>query len=228
MVAKQQVRQAIQVCAHWQGMENPVVMGTLFSVLSRGKEVFSFEYDSAWLKSPNAQIRDPDLRLFTGPQYARDEHGNFGLFLDSCPDRWGRVLMQCREAQQAGSEERKARTLIESDYLLGVYDGHRMGALRFRRSEDEPFLDDQEEMAVPPWAKLRDLEYASLQLEQDNAENDKDYMAWLKCSLLQEVHLVVHVLKRASLTKTAIPILPNSQAVVMKSMLANGNTLCIN
>lgn len=180
MVAKQHNRQSIQVCAHWQGMENPVPMGTLFSVLSRGKEVFSFEYDSAWLKSPNAQILDPDLRLFSGPQYARDGQDNFGLFLDSCPDRWGRVLMQRREAQQAKSEERKARTLLDSDYLLGVYDGHRMGALRFRRSDDEPFLDDQEDMAAPPWTKLRDLEYASLQLEKDNAERDKDYMAWLK------------------------------------------------
>jgi hypothetical protein len=35
-------------------------------------------------------------------------------------------------------------------------------------------------MAAPPWTKLRDLEYASLQLEQDDAENNKDYMKWLK------------------------------------------------
>jgi serine/threonine-protein kinase HipA len=174
------IRKAIQVCAHWHGMENPILMGTLYAAPSRGREIFSFEYDSAWLKSPQAQVLDPALMLFSGPQYARDGHNNFGLFLDSSPDRWGRVLMQRREAQQARSEERAARPLLESDYLLGVFDGHRMGALRFRLSDIGPFLDDQKDMAAPPWAKLRDLEYASLQLEQDNAESNKDYMTWLK------------------------------------------------
>lgn len=179
MAAKKQTQKAIQVCAHWQGMEEPVFMGTLFAALSRGKEVFSFEYDPTWLKSPYAQSLDPDLGLFSGPQYARDGHDNFGLFLDSSPDRWGRVLMQRREAQQAQAEERDIRTLMESDYLLGVYDGHRMGALRFRLSEDAQFLDNQESMSAPPWTKLRDLEYASLQLERDNAENESDYLKWL-------------------------------------------------
>ena len=159
MAVKKQTQKAIQVCAHWQGMKEPVFMGTLFAATSRGKEVFSFEYAPSWLKSPYAQSLDPDLGLFAGPQYARDGHDNFGLFLDSSPDRWGRVLMQRREAQQSQSEDRDIRTLMESDYLLGVYDGHRMGALRFRFSEDTPFLDNQESMSAPPWTKLRDLEY---------------------------------------------------------------------
>jgi len=173
-------QKAIQVCAHWQGMADPVLMGTLYAAPSRGKEIFSFEYEPSWLKSPYAQLLDPDLGLFSGPQYARDGHDNFGLFLDSSPDRWGRVLMQRREAQLAKVEDRDTRPLMESDYLLGVYDGHRMGALRFRLSEDSPFLDDQADMAAPPWTKLRDLEYASLQLERENAESEQDYMTWLK------------------------------------------------
>jgi len=155
-------------------------MGTLYATPVRGKEVFSFEYDKSWLKSPYAQILDPDLGLFSGPQYVREEKNNFGLFLDSSPDRWGRVLMQRREAQQAKTEGRPSRTLLESDYLLGVYDGHRMGGLRFRLSKDTPFLDDHADMAAPPWTKLRDLEFASLQLERDNAEKDSDYLKWLK------------------------------------------------
>ena len=135
------------------------------------------------MKSSYVQILDPDLRLFASPQYARNDHDNLGLFLDSSPDRWGRVLMQRREVQQAQTEERDIRVLLDSDYLLGVYDGHRMGALRFRLSDNEPFLDDQKDMAAPPWTKLRDLEYAGLQLEQDNAESNKDYMKWLKMLL---------------------------------------------
>lgn len=178
--AKNPARKSIQVCAHWQGLENPVLMGTLYAAPSRGKEVFSFEYDSTWLKSEYAQVLDPDLMLFSGPQYARNGHDNFGLFLDSSPDRWGRVLMQRRKAQHAREEKRNVRPLLESDYLLGVYDGHRMGALRFRLGDDEPFLDNQEDMAAPPWTRLRDLEHASLQIEQDDAESNKDYMKWLK------------------------------------------------
>ncbi len=179
MPPKNQMQKVIQVCAHWQGMNEPILMGRLFATPSRGKEVFSFEYDKAWLKSPYAQTLDPDLGLFTGPQYARDGHDNFGLFLDSSPDRWGRVLMQRREVQKAKSEDRAAKPLYESDYLLGVYDGHRMGALRFRLSDNGAFLDDQEYLSTPPWTKLRDLEYASFQLENDNAESESDYLKWL-------------------------------------------------
>ena len=65
---------------------------------------------------------DPDLRLFTGSQYITDEKPNFGIFLDSSPDRWGRTLMKRREALQAREEKRKERRLFESDYLLGVND----------------------------------------------------------------------------------------------------------
>ncbi len=179
MSPKRQTRKAIQVCAHWQGMDEPVLMGTLFATPSRGKEVFSFEYDQAWLKSPHAQLLDPDLRLYSGPQYAREGHDNFGLFLDSSPDRWGRVLMQRRERQQAREKARDIRSLFESDYLLGVYDAYRMGAIRFRLTDNTPFLDNQAGMTTPPWTKLQDLEYASLQLERENVENKSDYLKWL-------------------------------------------------
>ncbi|MCY4053562.1 MAG: type II toxin-antitoxin system HipA family toxin [Hyphomicrobiales bacterium] len=179
MPSKRQTQKAIQVCAHWQGMDEPVLMGTLFVTSPKGEEVFSFEYDQAWLESPHAQELDPHLVLFTGRQYARDGLRNFGLFLDSSPDRWGRVLMERREEQQARTEKREADTLLESDYLLGVYDAHRMGALRFRLSDDAPFLDNQANQAAPPWTKLRELEHASLQLERDNAEDEKDYPKWL-------------------------------------------------
>lgn len=179
MARKKHSQKAIQVCAHWCGLSNPYLMGTLYVTPSRGKEVFSFEYNQAWLKSPHLQTLDPDLGLFSGPQYTRDGRDNFGLFLDSSPDRWGRVLMQRREAQQAKVEDRDVRTLMGSNYLLGVFDAYRMGAIRFRLSDNTPFLDDQAGMTVPQWARLRDLEYASLQLERENAENQSDYQKWL-------------------------------------------------
>jgi len=154
-------------------------MGLLHTTPTRGKEVFSFEYDRAWLAAGHVQALDPALRLYHGPQYVADGKDNFGLFLDSSPDRWGRVLLLRREAQLAREEGRKARRLTELDYLLGVYDGHRMGGLRFR-VEDGPFLDDNAALASPPWTSLRELEQASLHLEQDGAESDRRYVRWLR------------------------------------------------
>ncbi|SFG05111.1 serine/threonine-protein kinase HipA [Salegentibacter agarivorans] len=172
-------RKEILVYAHWDGIESPFLMGSLYATPSRGKEIFSFEYDKGWLRSDYAQIIDPDLQLFEGAQYLNDEKSNFGIFLDSSPDRWGRVLMMRKEAAKARKEERRPKTLMESDYLLGVYDNNRMGGLRFKTAQDGAFLDDDETMAAPPFAALRDLEFASLQLEKEDALDNPEYLKWL-------------------------------------------------
>ena len=170
----------IEVCAHWSELAEPALMGTLYATPGRGKEIFSFEYAPEWLKGEHARKLDPQLGLFKGQQYAPDSHANFGLFLDSSPDRWGRVLMKRREAQEAREQKRPPKTLYESDYLLGVYDGHRMGALRFRTTPEGPFLDENRAQASPPWTSLRELEQACLQLEKDHAEEDPEYSKWLR------------------------------------------------
>jgi len=54
-----------------------------------------------------------------------------------------------------------------------------MGALRFKASPNGPFLNDNRDMATPPWTSLRELEYASLQLEKDDSVEDPDYLKWL-------------------------------------------------
>ncbi len=122
---------------------------------------------------------DPDLHFFSGRQYLNDEKVNFGLFMDSSPDRWGRLLMRRREAMMARLEQRKENFLFETDYLLGVYDEHRMGALRFKTEEDGNFLNDNKQMAAPPFTSLRELEQASLRLEQENSIEDPEYIKWL-------------------------------------------------
>jgi len=93
----------IIVYADWIGLPKTFKMGILRSEKTRGEEVFSFEYSEAWLKSGYAQEIDPDLKLYVGPQYISDGKPNFGLFLDSSPDRWGRILMQRREVIVARS-----------------------------------------------------------------------------------------------------------------------------
>src|SRR5260221_1961351 len=97
-MATSNTKKEIQVYGHWQSLSKPAMMGTLNVTSTKGKETFSFEYTADWLKSGFSQMLDPDLQLFSGTYYPRDEKTNFGIFLDSCPDRWGRILMQRREA----------------------------------------------------------------------------------------------------------------------------------
>jgi serine/threonine-protein kinase HipA len=169
----------IYVYAHWIGMKEPVFMGVLKVEFTRGKEIFSYSYSDNWLKSRYSQMLDPELQLYSGSQYAKDEKQNFGVFLDSSPDRWGRLLMKRREAAMARSEKRPEKKLRESDYLLGVFDGHRMGAIRFKEDPDGPFLNDNKTLASPPWTSIRELEQISLKLEEDNANEDPEYLKWL-------------------------------------------------
>lgn len=172
------VQKDIQVYAHWLELQQPSLMGVLSVSSARGKESFSFVYTDAWLQSGFSQMIDPDLQLYSGSYYPRNDKSSFGIFLDSCPDRWGRVLMQRREAAVAKQEERPVKKLLESDFLLGVFDAHRMGALRFKTEEEGPFLNDNKEMATPPWTSLKELEYASLQFEEDDT-HDPAYLKWL-------------------------------------------------
>lgn len=169
----------IYVYMDWQESDSPIQMGVLHSEVLRGKEVFSFENNTDWLTYKQFRALDPDLAQFSGKQYLPADKSNFGMFLDSSPDRWGRMLMRRREAINARLENRPSRTLTEADYLLGVYDGNRMGALRFKLSPDDEFMDNNKAMATPPWTSIRDLEYASLQLEKENLKDDAEYAKWL-------------------------------------------------
>lgn len=117
-----------------------------------------FEFDTTWLKRHPDFFLDPDLKPYKGKQYPRNSKTMFGAFLDSCPDRWGRLLMRRMEVKIAREEEHRPRYLLESDYLMGVFDESRMGALRFSYEQDGIFQKSQEEMEIPPWTSLRKLE----------------------------------------------------------------------
>lgn len=168
----------ILVYADWEGLEGPRLMGVLSVTHTKGREVFTFAYEKQWLDSGIAQDIDPDLQYYAGPQYLGGGRSNFGIFLDSSPDRWGRVLMDRREAIEARLEKRKLKTLFEEDYLIAVFDPNRMGALRFKINTEGNFLNDKQDLAAPPLTSLRELEFASLQLEND-ALKDKQLLKWI-------------------------------------------------
>ncbi|MEZ9998860.1 type II toxin-antitoxin system HipA family toxin [Vibrio lentus] len=168
----------IYVYADWINSTDSMFVGTLRSSEIRGKEHFSFSYDEEWLTSEYARQIDPSLQLYTGEQHAEDDR-NFKVFLDSCPDRWGRLLMQRREAVIARNEKRRARKLFETDYLLGVHDSFRMGALRFCTTKGGLFLDNSDDLAAPAITCLPELQQAANGIENTPDFDNPDYLKWL-------------------------------------------------
>ena len=166
----------IYVYAHWMGMAAPELTGILSAHFAKGKKAFSFEYDKDWIKTKQQMLLDPDLQFYTGPQYPNNHKENFGIFLDSMPDTWGRTLMKRRVAQEAKAKDEKPKTLYYIDFLLGVYDESRMGALRFKTDPNGPFLDHSNANPTPPWSSIRELQHAAKALENDD---DQEAQKWL-------------------------------------------------
>jgi serine/threonine-protein kinase HipA len=150
----------------------PQRMGVLHRQAARSGNVYSFEFDTDWRARKDPISLDPDLLLAPGRTYPPKMRTQFGIFMDSAPDRWGRTLMQRREALVASQAKRPARTLTEWDYLLGVHDHSRLGALRFRADANSPFLDNAPTNAAPPLTSLRELQAAARALEEDRGDDD--------------------------------------------------------
>ncbi len=120
---------------------------------------------------------DPRLALWRGEQHPPANTAAFGIFMDSAPDRWGRVLMERREAASAAREGRAMRNLHELDFLLGVHDHTRMGGLRLCQPGG-PFIDNSPQ-AAPPITSLKELAWISQRVEEPGSEKLPEYERWL-------------------------------------------------
>lgn len=147
-------------------------------MLAHDKGQVRFQYDKAWLDQPTCFALDPHLSLDAAPFFPNPISGNFGIFLDSSPDRWGQTLMQRREVIEARDEGRKPRTFYAWDYLIGVQDLTRQGALRFRREGDTPFLADSG-LPAPPLTKLGELEAVARELTSKKIDDLDALKRWL-------------------------------------------------
>ncbi len=138
-----------------QGTANHLI-GTRYVDVVRGKETYSFEFDkSAIDKGYDSLLLDADLFPMLGRQYKRDPSAPYHFMEDSSPDRWGKKLLQ---------KASLAKTWFPSDFLLGVSDKSRMGALRFSTELGGPFLADSSE--IPPYRFIRELEEAAYNFEE--------------------------------------------------------------
>jgi serine/threonine-protein kinase HipA len=127
----------IEVHIDLEGRTRPV--GLAHSNRVRGNETIVFEYVPEWLADPDRFSIEPALALTRGGFPPPAGQTVFGSIGDSAPDTWGRRLMQRAERRLAEREGRAVRTLAESDYLLGVADETRLGALRFRWAGEKEF-----------------------------------------------------------------------------------------
>lgn len=146
-------------------------VGRLWVHERKGIERSTFEYSREWQSLPFCFALEPALSLGNGRHHTQKPL--FGSISDSAPDRWGRALMKRRESRMAKIEERKARNLKESDYLLQVNDKSRQGALRFSMNKNGPFMAECESLSIPPLINLKNLLNASARIV-NRAEKDQD------------------------------------------------------
>lgn len=166
----------IIVYAHWVGMAEPKCIGVLSAQQAKGRKAFSFEYDKQWISSKEQLLLDPDIAWYSGRQYPNNKE-NFGIFMDSMPDNWGRKLMIRRAAQEVREQGKITQTLYDIDFLLGVYDESRMGALRFKLDPHGAFLDNNRAYPTPHWSDIRELQHAASVIESD--EDSEEVKKWL-------------------------------------------------
>ena len=144
-----------------------VHVGTLYGHRRRGAESATFTYSRDYLGLGDAYALDPELPLAAAPAQTRVGRSIFGAFADSAPDRWGRTLLTRRELALARADSRAPRSLGETDFLLGVRDDLRQGALRF--CQGGPFLAEVDS-GVPALTDLPGLLDLATRAEADEAD----------------------------------------------------------
>lgn len=158
--------------------DEEVLVGTIHRARAHGNEAISFAYDPKYLARSDRVELDPSLPLYAGRQYAPDG-GLFGAFRDCSPDRWGRVLMERREANEAETQARDRRRLTEWDFLIGVSDTTRHGAVRLQRPDPPYAYVDEREVTVPPVTSLRELEALAQRVEDGRPVDRDEEERWL-------------------------------------------------
>lgn len=159
-------------------------VGTL-GFASQGQRRSSvFQYDTAWLADPARFAISPDLPLTPDRQFHKAPGRDDSVFpfaiADTEPDGWGcRVIARdhARQRQQlatADSNTAASPALTEMDYLLGVDDTSRIGALRLRNAAGH-FVraSDADQPGTPQLVELAAILNASQAVER-GTETERD------------------------------------------------------
>ncbi len=172
------------VFADFDWLEKPEVVGELCYEKLRGSDSYAFRFDNDWIKRHAGIKLSDDISNFSGMQYTQPGKDIFGCFSDALPDRWGRTLLKRREQLLAEEEKRMPRNLSSFDYLMGIDDFSRMGGFRFKKDMSGDFINVSPTLKIPPLTEIRELVYASQEIERSEEENVLPEKKWI-AQLLQ-------------------------------------------
>jgi serine/threonine-protein kinase HipA len=133
-----------------------ILVGEAYFHVARTQISTTFKYSDEYLSSRSAYPIDPQLPLSAAPYSVP---GLPGAFSDCAPDRWGRNLVAKQHRRLVAEGDGRDRRLTEVDYLLGVSDTTRQGALRFRRSSAGEYLSTGAH--IPKTVSLPELQHAA-------------------------------------------------------------------
>jgi len=151
-----------------EGQSIPV--GRLWARERSGRTSSSFTYEDAWRSRRGAFSVSPALPL--GPGQFHSDRPLFTCFTDAAPDSWGKKLMRRHERARAEEQGGEPRTLFDVDFLAGVDDRTRIGAMRFKDPSGREFLTTKGE-PVPPLIELPALLGATDRIDRGR-ETNKD------------------------------------------------------
>lgn len=160
-------------------LHEPDLIGELCYEKLRGSDSYAFKFDNNWLNVHAGIKLSDDINNYPGLQYTQPGNDIFGCFSDALPDRWGRTLLKRREQLQAEEEKRPPRNLSSFDYLVGIDDFSRMGGLRFKTELNGEFINVSSSLKIPPLAEIRELVYASQEVEKCEEEDILPEKKWI-------------------------------------------------
>ncbi|GAA4142286.1 type II toxin-antitoxin system HipA family toxin [Leifsonia shinshuensis] len=157
------------------GLLRPSFMG------GRTLAASSFEYDPAYLGKIGAYELSPDLPLTPGRTYTPENTVLFGAFADAAPDEWGQKIVQANHALRLKEDPSLPRRVGDFDYLLGVSDFSRMGALRFKAENSRHWLSEDTGVAnIHELGKI--LRVARRYEDHEATDEDVEYLAGIATS----------------------------------------------
>lgn len=160
-------------------LHEPELIGELCYEKLRGSDSYAFKFDNNWLNLHAGIKLSEDINNYPGMQYTLPGNDIFGCFSDALPDRWGRTLLKRREQLQAEEEKRAPRSLSSFDYLVGIDDFSRMGGFRFKKEINGEFINVSPSLKIPPLTEIRELIYASQEIEKCEVENILPEKKWI-------------------------------------------------
>ena len=171
--------ETLYIYADFDWLDKPELIGRLTYERLRGNGTYGFGFDNDWLKNHSDILISEEVGNFSGFQYSQEEHV-FGFVSDTLPDRWGRRLLERKEQTEAIEEKRPKRTLYSYDYLVGIDDFLRMGALRLKKDPDGEFLNSDSRLIIPPLTSIKELTIAAQEYEKSDEANELPEEKWIR------------------------------------------------